>query len=89
MLPIYFVCTKSECHKTQAGAVAMNELTVKIERKISLFQPYPRSGNFTTQTPTYDWWVSLNGRMVESFRTLRAAKEAAASYGERNPEVVR
>jgi hypothetical protein len=65
------------------------DLTVKIERKISLMQPYPRSGNFTTQTPTYDWWVSLNGRLVESFRTLKAAKLAATSYGEPNPKVTR
>ena len=64
-------------------------LKVTIERKISLNQHYPRSGNFDTQTPVYDWWVSLNGRMVENFRTLRAAKEAAASYGEKKPQVIR
>jgi hypothetical protein len=64
-------------------------MTVKIERKISLNQHYPRSGNFDTQTPCYDWWVSLNGRLVECFRTLRAAKEAAASYGEKKPQVIR
>ena len=65
------------------------KMVVKIERKIALIQPYPRNGNVDTQQPSYDWWVSLNGRLVENFRTLRAAKEAAASYGESKPEVVR
>jgi hypothetical protein len=77
--------------KTQTGNETMKtkKLVVKIERKLALVQPYPRSGNFTTQTPSYDWWVSLNGRLVEDFRTLRAAKEAAASYGEPKPQVIR
>ena len=66
-----------------------SNMTVKIERKLSHSQPYPRSGNFTTQQPTYDWWVSINGRLVESFRTLRAAKEAAVSYGEPKAEIIR
>jgi hypothetical protein len=62
---------------------------VEIIRKVSLNGPYPRSGNFTTQKATYDWWVSLNGKSIECKRTLRAAKEAAASYGENKPKITR
>lgn len=80
---------KRQQPNTGDGKMMKTKMVVKIERKISLVQPYPRSGNFTTQTPSYDWWVSLNGRYVETLRTLRAAKDAAASYGEPKPEIIR
>ena len=67
----------------------MQSKNIEIVRKVSLSQPYPRSGNFTTQQPAYDWFVSINGKLIECKRTLRAAKEAAQSYGEHNPKITR
>lgn len=61
---------------------------VEIVRKVSLCGPYPRSGNFTTQKPTYNWFVRLEGKLIECKRTLRAAKEAASSYGESKPKII-
>ena len=61
---------------------------VEIVRKASICGPYPRSGNFTTQKTTYDWFVSVGGKLLECNRTLRAAKEAAQSYGENKPKIV-
>ena len=61
---------------------------VSIIRKVSICGPYPKSGNFGQQKPTYDWFVALDGKLIECKRTLRAAKEAASSYGENNPKIV-
>ena len=69
--------------------MAAKKPLVEIVRKVSMNGPYPRSGNFGQQKPTYDWFVSLDGRLVECKRTLRVAKEAALSYGEDNPKITR
>ena len=66
----------------------MPSKNIEIVRKVSLGRPYPRSGNFGQQKPTYDWFVSVGGRLLECKRTLRAAKEAAKSYGENKPKIV-
>lgn len=59
----------------------MQTSIVRIKRVVSLSQSYPRSGNFDTQQPRYDWLVIVDGKVVQSLPMLRLAKEVAADYG--------
>ena len=61
---------------------------VQIKRVVSQAQHYPRSGNFDTQKPNYDWLVVVDGKVVECFHLLRLAKKAALDYGS-NFQVIR
>lgn len=65
-------------------------MEVKIIRKPSTSRRhYPKSGNFDTQAISYDWLVEVDGRVMENLPMLKHAKDAAKSYGESNPKIVR
>lgn len=60
---------------------------VEIIRQLSTCPPYPKSGKFGTQKPTYYWDVFVDGRWMSSKTLLRQAKVVAKDYG--TPTIVR
>jgi hypothetical protein len=62
---------------------------VTITRKLSQVQPYPQNGNVSTQKPTYEWWVTIQGHNKSIEPTLKRAKAVAKDYGDENPKIVR
>ena len=55
-------------------------MQVTIKREKAINQPYPRSGNFDTQKPRYDWHVCVGDRIVGILPSLKMAKELAKDF---------
>lgn len=53
---------------------------IEVSKVIASRQPYPRSGNFTTQSPKYDWVLKVDEKWMGTFSTKREAVEASKDY---------
>ena len=63
--------------------------TATIKRVPGAIQPYPRSGNFTTQRVAYVWQLKIDGTIVNTFPSLKKAREAELDYTSEVPTVIR
>lgn len=61
----------------------------EIRRVEAARQPYPKSGNFSTQRTAYNWELWIGGRCMNTFPRLRDAKQAAKDYSGTSPVIIR